>query len=85
MMSNRHRLPLAVAELIAEDLPDGARFALIEDLTGLNPADLVYPSAQPSRPAPEKRFICPVCYRRFFGKGALRQHTRDKHPTTENA
>ena len=35
----------------------------------------------PGRPSPpKKRFVCPICHRRFHGKGALRQHTADKHP-----
>lgn len=40
---------------------------------------------EPGQPsAPKRRFACPICHRRFHGKGALRQHTRDKHPEESN-
>lgn len=84
-MSKRPRVSLDVAEMIAADLPDGAHFAMIEEMTGLEPAETIPDFRIKARPSPTKRqFVCPTCHRRFHGKGALRQHTRDKHPEEES-
>jgi hypothetical protein len=69
-----------LASVIADDLPDGAYWAMMEELTGMEPADLVEPMTKrrphDSRPKPE---LCPRCQRRFRTKRALADHTRDFH------
>lgn len=77
---NKPRIPIAAAEAITADLPDGAYYALMEELTGFEPAELIPDFRIPPPSKIKKRFVCPICHRRFHGKGALRQHTRDKHP-----
>lgn len=38
-----------VAEMIAADLPDGAYFAMMEELTGMEPAELAEPEPKKRR------------------------------------
>jgi hypothetical protein len=85
-MAKRIFMDPDLADSIAEDLPDGAYWAMMEELTGMEPAELVQPLMKrrphDSRPKPH---TCSKCQRRFRTKQGVADHTRDFHEKIEGS
>lgn len=69
-------------DLVPDDLPDGAFFAMAHEIAGLEYGEGFDELAEDARvnmqPPIEKKHQC-ECGRRFRTRGAIRQHRRDKH------
>ena len=72
------RLAMEIAESM--DLPDGAFWAIVEELSGCDPAEAYLGTVKgPSAPAHNgiKNHYCTTCNKRFYTKRARVQHQRD--------
>ena len=79
----RQFLDINTADSIAGDLPDGAYWAMMEELTGEEPgaiADIIErgEANQPRQSTTTLR--CRHCKRTFNDPNAVKQHMRAKHP-----
>ena len=79
-----HYLDPETADIIAGDLPDGAYWAMMEELTGEEPGAIVDILEHGPADRPKKkgapRWRCHFCKKRFGDGNAVRQHERDAHP-----
>jgi hypothetical protein len=83
------KLDVETAHAIAADLPDGAYWAMMEELTGLDPASIItrsdynfhgaYDERHANRTAETHPLLCKRCQRRFADQKALQMHIRTKH------
>lgn len=75
---NKPRIdPQTAMSIIDDDMPDGAYFAMLEDLTGMCAADAVM-HAERQRKL-DKPFQCDQCNKRCATEWSLNAHKRDKH------
>ena len=74
-------MDISLAEAICDDLPDGAYWAMMEELTGFEPPELCFspPPRRKAKPVTHDPRNCSRCGRTFTGERALQQHIRDKH------
>lgn len=88
MGKREDRMSVKDAADLAEtmDLPDGAYWAMVEDLAGIEPgygpiAYIEGLEAEPQREEPpaEKRHACPQCGKRFRSDWSMKQHQGDAH------
>ena len=81
-MKRGQRMPFADAiELVDDDLPDGAYFALAHEIAGLDYGD-GFDEIEPPR---AKGYVkCLTCGRKFGDEAAARQHTNMKHSGKQN-
>lgn len=76
-MSNRPRMSFRDAmDLVPEELPDGAFFAMAHEIAGIEYGEGF------AELNTERTFKCGRCPRRFASEAAVAQHRRDKHGET---
>lgn len=67
-------------EIVPDDLPDGAYWAMAHELAGLEYGDgFDFLADSEAKPDEGKRFSCGKCGKKFQTKAAKRQHRRDAH------
>ena len=85
MSRNRKHMmspPDAYEFVSAIDLPDGAHWAMIEELSGADAADFADMDMDAPtfrEPRAHKSLRCGRCGRKFGSAQAVSDHTRDKH------
>jgi hypothetical protein len=72
-------------DLVPDDLPDGAFWAMAHDIAGAEYGEAwgeltARPTHRSCLPPAEKNLPCPACDRKFSSEDARRQHTEAAHP-----
>lgn len=83
MTARKGKIPFEVAlDIVPDDLPDGAYFAMAHEISGLEYGDgfdeLDATDAKPAECKRKHQSFC-ECGKGFWGRAALRQHRRDAH------